>query len=71
MTNKNLDLNKTNYMEDINKLRHELEQMYLHEKTNCAFISDRTVQYSQELDIHIVKEQKRLFNEYKLSKQNS
>lgn len=70
MTNKSLNLNKTSNMKDINRLRRELEKMYLHEKTKCTFISDKTIQYSQELDVYIVKEQRRLLNEYKLSKQN-
>ena len=69
MINNAKNLNKTNNMEEINKLRRQLEQMYLMEVTNCAFVSDKTVQYSQELDVYIVEEQKRLFNEHKLRKQ--
>lgn len=66
MRDKNTNFNN---IQEINKLRQELEKMYLHEKTNCDFISDKTVEYSQTLDIYIVEEQRRLLNEYKLSKQ--
>ena len=66
MRDKNTNFNN---IQEINKLRQELEKMYLHEKTKCDFISDKTVEYSQTLDIYIVEEQRRLLNEYKLSKQ--
>ena len=58
-------------MDEIKRIRQELEQMYLYEKMNLDSITDRTVKYSQELDVHIVEEQRRRFNEYKLSKQIS
>lgn len=69
MIDNNINLIHENNMEEINKLRHELEQMYLNEKLSCAFISDKTIKHSQKLDIHIVEEQRRRFNEYKLNKQ--
>lgn len=62
--------NNTNTIkQEIELLRRELEEMYLDEKLNCAFISDKTVEYSQNLDKYIVEEQKRLFDEYLANKQ--
>ena len=71
MKNNSLETNKINHMDEIKRIRQELEQMYLYEKMNLDSITDRTVKYSQELDVHIVEEQRRRFNEYKLSKQIS
>lgn len=52
-------------MEEINKLRAELEERFLKEKLYCENVSEKTVQYSQELDIPIVKEQRRRLEEFK------
>ena len=71
MKNNSLETNKINHMDEIKRIRQELEQMYLYEKMNLDSITDRTVKYSQELDVHIVEEQRRRFNEYKLIKQIS
>ena len=71
MKNNDLEENKINHMDEIKRIRQELEQMYLYEKNNLDSITDRTVKYSQELDVYIVEEQRRRFNAYKLSKQIS
>ena len=52
-------------MEEINKLRAELEERFLKEKLYCENVSEKTVQYSQELDIPIAKEQRRRLEEFK------
>lgn len=52
-------------IEEINKLRAKLEERFLNEKIYQNMVSEETVRKSQELDISIVEEQRRLFEEFK------
>ena len=68
MIKNNFNSKTMNIMDEINKLRHELELMYLNEKLHCSYVSESTVRCSQELDTYIVEEQRRRFDEYRMSK---
>lgn len=51
-------------MEEVNKLRAELEERFLNEKFNQNKVSDKTVKYSQYLDIPLAQEQRRRLEEF-------
>lgn len=52
-------------IEEINKLRAKLEERFLKEKICQNMVSEETIRKSQELDIPIVEEQRRLLEEFK------
>lgn len=52
-------------MNDLEEIRKELGSMFLKEKLEGDKISEKTIQYSQYLDIPIAIEQRRRLEEYK------
>ena len=52
-------------MNEVNRLRAELEERFLNEKLNHNKVSDKTVKYSQFLDIPLAQEQRRRLEEFK------